>query len=262
MERGGKNESPTAFASAHPVFGPHGARSSAPPPTPSWAASRVAEFTIGATRYTVNGQPFFMDVAPYTENGHTYLPVRYVAYALGVREGNIFYNNGVVTLMKDDHVVQMTIGSKTLLVNGATVPMDVAPVTKNGRTMVPLRWVAQAFGASVDWDPVYQKVTVSLVAAEPISQTSTGQVVSQTQIPQTETAATNYTTTAGMNTNDYWQFYVTAVNSAGESSASNTITVTPPNIITVTPPETSTTIDITDDFSGDTGLWQYYGSAY
>ncbi|MBC7344939.1 MAG: copper amine oxidase N-terminal domain-containing protein, partial [Clostridia bacterium] len=153
------------------------------PTTPSWGASWVAEFTIGETKYVVNGQPFFMDVAPYIKNGRTYLPVRYVAYALGVPEGGIGYHDGVVTLM-DDRVVQMTIGSKFLRVDAATISMDVAPVTRGSRTMLPLRWIAQAFGANVDWDPVYQKVTISLSEAQPVSQTSTGRVVRQNQPPQ------------------------------------------------------------------------------
>ncbi|MBC7347849.1 MAG: copper amine oxidase N-terminal domain-containing protein, partial [Clostridia bacterium] len=79
-----------------------------------------AVLTIGSTTMTVNGQEVAMDVAPYIDaaTGRTYVPVRYVAQALGVAPENIFYDAGVVTLLKDVRAVQMTIGSKALLING------------------------------------------------------------------------------------------------------------------------------------------------
>jgi hypothetical protein len=40
--------------------------------------------------------------------------------------------------------------------------MDVAPEIKDGRTMLPFRWIAQALGASVEWDEATQTVTVKL----------------------------------------------------------------------------------------------------
>ena len=39
-----------------------------------------------------------------------------------------------------------------LLVNGKVIEADVSPQLINNRTMVPIRWVAEAFGAKVEWD--------------------------------------------------------------------------------------------------------------
>lgn len=47
----------------------------------------------------------------------------------------------------------LTIGSKDLIVDGTTVRMDVAPDIQNNRTMLPIRAVAEAAGASVDYEP-------------------------------------------------------------------------------------------------------------
>ena len=44
----------------------------------------TAVFTIGQTSYTLNGQSVTMDVAPYIKDSRTFLPLRYVADALGV----------------------------------------------------------------------------------------------------------------------------------------------------------------------------------
>lgn len=131
----------------------------APAPT-----KREASFVIGSTTYKVNGEEKTMDVAPYIDaaSGRTYLPVRYVAYALGVSEDNIFYSNGQVSLLKDGRAVQMTIGSKALVVNGVSITMDAAPVIKDGRTMLPFRWIATALGASVSWDEATKTVTMTI----------------------------------------------------------------------------------------------------
>ncbi|TCW36745.1 copper amine oxidase-like protein [Thermohydrogenium kirishiense] len=118
-------------------------------------------FTIGSTSYTLNGTTQTMDVAPYVKNGRTYLPVRYVAQALGVSNDNILYNNGVVTLMKDNTIVQLTIGSNVMVVNGVSITMDTPAEISNGRTMLPFRWIAQAFGAQVNYDANAQTVTMT-----------------------------------------------------------------------------------------------------
>ena len=117
-------------------------------------------FKINDTSFTVNGVAQTMDVAPYLKDGRTFLPVRYVALACGVSADNILFSNGKVTLIKGDKVVQMTIGSKTMLINGAAIDMDVAAEISNGRTMLPFRFIAQALGASVTFDDAAQTVTM------------------------------------------------------------------------------------------------------
>ena len=124
-------------------------------------------FTIGSTTYTVVEAAVAvektMDVAPYIKDGRTYLPVRFVADALGVTEDNIIWDpvNATVTIFKGDRIAQMTIGSKILLVNGVQLTMDAAPEIVSGRTMLPVRWMAQALGATIEWDAETQQVTVT-----------------------------------------------------------------------------------------------------
>ena len=51
----------------------------------------------------------------------------------------------------EDENVQLTIDSKTLLKNGEASQMDVAPTIVNDRTMVPVRFIAEALGGMVEW---------------------------------------------------------------------------------------------------------------
>ncbi|MEW6276659.1 MAG: copper amine oxidase N-terminal domain-containing protein [Bacillota bacterium] len=130
-------------------------------PAPGEQKAKVV-FTINDTKYTVNGVDQTMDVAPYIKDGRTFVPVRYVAQALGVTPENILYADGKVTLIKGDKVVQLTIGSNVMVINGISIAMDVPAEIKDGRTMLPFRWVAQALGAKVNWDEATQTVTMEL----------------------------------------------------------------------------------------------------
>ncbi|OIQ54186.1 copper amine oxidase N-terminal domain-containing protein [Neomoorella thermoacetica] len=121
-----------------------------------------ATFTIGSTTYTVNGVQATMDVAAYVKDGRTYLPVRYVAYALGITPENILWDGKTATFIASGRVVQVTPGSAVLTINGAPVTMDAVTEVVNGRVMVPFRWVAQAFGAQVNYDDTTQTVSLSM----------------------------------------------------------------------------------------------------
>jgi hypothetical protein len=132
-------------------------------PAPN-ATKQTAVFTINSTTYTVNGVQNTLDSAPYVKNGRTYLPTRYVAYALGVSSDNVLWDGTKATFILGNRVVQVTPGSTTLTINGAPVTMDAPAEIVNGRVMVPFRWIAQAFGAQVQWDATNQTVTMTLQA--------------------------------------------------------------------------------------------------
>jgi hypothetical protein len=123
----------------------------------------TATFVIGQTTYKVNGKEMTMDVSPYIKGDRTFLPVRYVANALGVADSNIMWNDAdqSVIIIKGERVIKMVIGSTEMFINGTSFNMDVAAeIIDPGRTMLPLRFVAQALGADVQWDEATQTVTV------------------------------------------------------------------------------------------------------
>ncbi|WP_458121106.1 stalk domain-containing protein [Paenibacillus sp. Z6-24] len=123
----------------------------------------TAIYTIGSTAYSVNGTTRTAEVAPYVENGRTYLPVRYVAEALGVSQANILFDKAtsMVTLIKGDRVVQLKLKTNQLTINGSTINMDVKAVTKANRTVLPIAWVGKALDATVQYDAAAKTVTVT-----------------------------------------------------------------------------------------------------
>ncbi|MCM3701019.1 copper amine oxidase N-terminal domain-containing protein [Paenibacillus macerans] len=139
------------------------AKVSTPAPVEESKGNTVSIFKIGSTSYTVNGATYTADVAPYIENGRTFLPVRYVADALGVAPQNIKFDKktSTVTLLKGDRIVQIKLKTNILTVNGAAINMDVKAITKNNRTVLPISWVGQALGADIKWDKDTNTVTVT-----------------------------------------------------------------------------------------------------
>ncbi|TCZ76833.1 copper amine oxidase [Paenibacillus albiflavus] len=59
-------------------------------------------------------------------------------------------------------LVTMTLNNKTVQMDGKKMTLDQAPVEINSRTMVPIRFIAEAFGGEVKWDPKAKKTTIFL----------------------------------------------------------------------------------------------------
>ena len=126
------------------------------------AVENEGTFFIGSTVYSQNGSMKVMDAAPYIKSDRTYVPVRYLAYMLGVTEDNVKYDEATktVSVKKGDKEVQLVIGSTTIMVNGEAKTMDVAPEITNDRTFLPARYVAEGLGYVVGWNPATQSVVI------------------------------------------------------------------------------------------------------
>ena len=123
---------------------------------------KIVEMTIGNKTYEANDTEQTMDIAPYIKSGRTYLPVRYVGEALGA---TVSWNNSTQTAIivgANKTTLVLKIGSKVMTNNSSDVQMDVAPEITSSRTMLPIRWVAEALGATVDWNQDTKLVTIKL----------------------------------------------------------------------------------------------------
>jgi len=113
----------------------------------------------------VNGELVnFPDGQPYVDaNSRTMIPVRFVTEALGAKVSWDGPNQTAV-IEKDGTTVKIKIGSTdlTIIKSGKTntVKMDTAAVVKDGRTYVPIRFVAEALGAKVDYSGTYYTVGI------------------------------------------------------------------------------------------------------
>ena len=124
--------------------------------------NRKIVITIGATTMAVGTQTITLDTPAYINaENYTELPLRVVSEAFGATVGWDDASR-TVTVMMGQRIVSMTIGSKTMYINGTPVQMNTAPEITNERTFVPVRDLANALGISkIDWNEASQTVTLN-----------------------------------------------------------------------------------------------------
>lgn len=107
----------------------------------------------------VNNTPVAFDVPPVMVQGHTMVPMRAIFETLGA---DIEWNGNTRTVKatRGEDVIQLTIHSATMKVNDTEVVLEIAPMMKEGRTMVPLRAISEAFHNTVSWDGVSRTVHI------------------------------------------------------------------------------------------------------
>ena len=133
------------------------------PPAAGHPTSRPAGHQIGILFNNEYLQP---DVEPIIRNNRTLIPVRFVAEALGL-DVDWDGETRTVTLESEEQDISVTlvIGQYTATVTDQagtrTVTSDVASLVHQDRTMLPLRLIAELFGAEVDWDGSTQTAIVN-----------------------------------------------------------------------------------------------------
>ena len=107
----------------------------------------------------LKGTQVEFDVPPITVNSRVMVPMRKIFEAL---DADVDWNDDTqtVTAIKDDLVVELEINNAVMLINGNEIILDVPPLLTNGRTLVPVRAVAESFNAKVDWDELTQSVLI------------------------------------------------------------------------------------------------------
>ena len=106
---------------------------------------------------TVNGSTITFDQPPIERAGRVFVPLRGVFERLGA---SVVYANGLINATGNGRNISLHIGSTNATVNGQPVTIDVAPFLVGPRTLVPLRFVAQALGATVNWNAANRTVAI------------------------------------------------------------------------------------------------------
>lgn len=124
-----------------------------PPTTPTTPTAAPINVLLDGTALT-------FDVPPQMVDGRTLVPLRAIFEALGAE---VDWNDATrtITATKDATTVVLALGSTTPTVNGQTVTIDVPAAAIDGRTLVPLRFVAESFGVEVNWDGDTRTVTIT-----------------------------------------------------------------------------------------------------
>jgi len=107
----------------------------------------------------LNGQPLALSATPLQLNGRTLLPLRDVFESLGAQ---VNWNPVAQSIAAQSGTTQIQLGinNPVAFVNGRNVSLDQPAILVGGRAFVPLRFVAEATGAKVDYNPQLSLVSI------------------------------------------------------------------------------------------------------
>lgn len=108
--------------------------------------------------------------APVMKGGRVLVPLRSIFEGL---DATVEYTNRTKTIKasRGDQEVSLTLGSKTAYINGEAIALDVPANTIKGNTMVPIRFVSEAFGEKVFWNSRNQRVDIKTTSTPPVDET-------------------------------------------------------------------------------------------
>ena len=116
--------------------------------------------TIGSKEALLDVKTVTNDVEPKIVNDRTMLPIRFIAEALGAKVEWI-EDTETVKITADGIDITIKVGEEKATVNGKEIALDSPSFIENDRTYLPLRFVSENLGATVDWNEAEQKVTVT-----------------------------------------------------------------------------------------------------
>ncbi|AWE06353.1 hypothetical protein DCE79_02675 [Lysinibacillus sp. 2017] len=109
----------------------------------------------------INGKHITFNDPILNNSGSLLLPMRDFYEAIGAK---VYWNQQtkVASSVRNNQTVELTIDSKTALVNGNKVQVSVAPIVYKNRTYIPMRFVSENSDGQVFWDQQNKIVEVIL----------------------------------------------------------------------------------------------------
>ena len=115
----------------------------------------------GGISVIVDGNPVtFHGVGPQEVNGRVLVPLRGVLEQMGAYV-DWEPAGQLVTAQRGNTTIELRIGETSARVNNNPVSLDVPAEIYRGNTMVPLRFMSQALGADVKWEPNQYAVVIN-----------------------------------------------------------------------------------------------------
>ena len=117
-------------------------------------------------RIYVNNAYLETDVTPVIKDSRVLVPMRSIFEALEVEVSYDENTKTATAVGEDGTTVKVTEDSMTAYVNGKEVALDSPATIVDGRFLVPVRFVSEAFKAKVGWNDPKKMVTVNGAAPQ------------------------------------------------------------------------------------------------
>ncbi len=122
--------------------------------------------SAASIKVTLDGERINFDSQPFIKDGRTMIPFAAIFKALGAVV-NWDESNQSVTGTKDGMKITLYINKSSAFVNDKEIGLDVPAIIKDGRTFVPVRFVAENLGVRVYWDSWANTVVLLSKAVDP-----------------------------------------------------------------------------------------------
>ena len=108
----------------------------------------------------VNGEKKMLDAPPVIVKNRTLVPIRFISEAFGAKiQWYPVFKLVFITLNNKTIILQ--IGKNFASINDRKVMLDAPALIIKNHTMVPLRFIAEAFGAKIVWDNKTRSITIT-----------------------------------------------------------------------------------------------------
>ena len=122
--------------------------------------SEVSYAKSSLVQVVLNGKKIVSEVSPIIVDNRTFVPIRAVSQELG---SDIFWDSSknLVKVLDCDNEIIFYINKNIAKVNGQEIKLDVAPFILEGRTMIPLRFIATNLNMNVEWIDKLKTATIT-----------------------------------------------------------------------------------------------------
>ncbi|GFZ93098.1 hypothetical protein GCM10008018_44290 [Paenibacillus marchantiophytorum] len=127
---------------------------------PVWIKSYDSEVLLeDRIRVKLDGTELAFDQPPILINDDTMVPLRKIFEAL---DADVTWDNiaSTVTAIKGQMVINLTVGSNEAKVDGVSQMLDSKPILIGDNMFVPIRFIAESFGATVSWEEASKTILI------------------------------------------------------------------------------------------------------
>lgn len=114
-------------------------------------SSNEVYFKVGESSYVINGVEQKMDSAAIIHNSRTMVPMRYAAEAFGAKV-NWSQETRTATIIHGEKEIRLPLDENVIYAGDKVIEMDTKAVVIEGRTMLPLAYIAQSLGLETSWN--------------------------------------------------------------------------------------------------------------
>lgn len=123
-------------------------------------SKKYITMTATSNKYNVDGKEKEMDTKPVNKEGNVFVPIRVISESLGANVRWKFNPDKTMNITIDNRIVLNT-SSNVAFLDGKKAFLNFPPfIDENNRTLVPIRFIAEALNCKVDWVQSESKVMI------------------------------------------------------------------------------------------------------